>query len=208
MKIRLLFVLSFGLLIAGCAGLPVTDLKRTDSYADKKISEISSAPTVMKPVGTLILDHAFKITLDDKRSPIFTQDGVDSRFELLEVAGKKDQPFTINVVAMCDCLGFAKKAVAPVVYLLNSSGAVVGKETPNERPEKDTLYKMFKTLKGSFPADGTYIVAVVADYHGARDVRVGDAIGYIGLIPFKVAIYQYPRGDVLVSWVAEKKTVN
>jgi hypothetical protein len=208
MKTRLLLVLTSVLLFAGCAGVPVTDLKRTEGFADKKISDISNAPKVMKPVGALAFGKVVKISLDDKLSPVFTQDGVDSRFELLEVIGKKDQPFLINVVAECDCLGFAKKSVAPIAYLLDSTGTVVVHETPNERPEADLMYKMFKTLRGKFPADGTYYVAVVADYHGARNVRVGDAVGYIGFIPFKKAIYQYPTGVVYLGWIEEKKAAN
>lgn len=202
MQTRFLLVLASSLLFVGC--VPVTDLKRTEGFADKKISEISGAPKVMKPVGALVAGKVVKITLDDKLSPVLAQDGVDSRFELLEVTGKKDQPFSMNIVAGCDCLGFAKKSVNPVAYLLDNTGAVVARETPNERPEDDTQYKMFKTMKGKFPSDGTYFVAVVADYHGARDVRVGDAVGYIGVVPIKKAIYQYPTGDVYVSWIAEK----
>lgn len=208
MKNRLPLVLLSVLLFAGCAGVPVTDLKRTEGFADKKISAIADAPKVMKPVGVLALGKVVKITLDEKISPVFTQDAVDSRFELVELVGKKDQPFSINVVAECDCLGFAKKAVAPVAYLLDSSGAVVAQETPNERPVDDVLYKMFKTVKGKFPADGSYYLAVVADYHGARSVRVGDAVGYIGFVPIKKAIYQYPTGLVYIGWVAEQKAAN
>ncbi|MDP1635875.1 MAG: hypothetical protein Q8L69_14490 [Gallionellaceae bacterium] len=205
---RLVSILTAAFILAGCASVPVTDLKRTDAHGDKRISDIASATKVMKPVGSLAYGKVVKITLDNKMSPILTQDAVDSRFELVEVAGKKDQPYTINVVASCDCLGFAKKSVAPVAYLLDAAGVVVAQEVPNERTEDDILYRMFKSLKGKFPADGIYYVAVVADYHGGRNIRVGDAVGYIGFIPFKKAIYQYPTGDVFLGWQAEQKTGN
>lgn len=207
MKLRLLLVLSIGLLFAGCGAMP-TDMKRTEGFADKKITDISSAPKIMKPVGALVPGKPVKITLDEKLSPVFAQGEVNSRFELLEVAGKKDQPYAIDVVARCSCFGFSKRAVHPVGYLLNESGAVVAQETPNARTEGDAFYKMVTSLRGSFPADGTYFVAVVADYHGERKVRVGDAIGYAAGSEFRLPIYQYPTGDVVVSWLAEQKKAN
>lgn len=196
------------LLFAGCSVVPVTDLKRTEGFADKKISDITNAPKLIKPVGTLTLGKVVKITVDKKMSPVLVQGAVDSRFELVEVDGKKDQPFMINVVASCTCLGFAKKSIAPIAYLLDNSGTIVAQELPNKRPVDDQFYKMRKRLKGKFPADGRYYVAVVADYHGGRNVRVGDAVGYLGFVPIKKTIYQYPTGDVFLGWVTEQTAAN
>ncbi len=201
MKLRLVLAVFLSMLFSGCASITY---HRTDAAAgDTKITEIARAPSAVKPVGILPPAKLTKLVIDGKASPVFVQGDVESRFELLELTGKKDQPFTINIVASCDCFGFSKRAMAPVTYLLDGTGKVVVNEQP-EKPVNDVYYKMSKTLQGTFPADGVYYVAVVADYHGARNVRVGDAVGYVGGAEFKLPIYQYPTGSAMVIWVLPK----
>ncbi len=202
MKMRVLLVVFLSLLFSGCASVTY---QRMEGAADKKINDIAQASAAVKPVGILKPVTLTKLVITEKASPVFAQGEVESRFEVLQLTGQKDHRFRIDIMAMCDCLGFSKRSMAPVTYLLDSTGAAITKEVAEMPPESE-WYKMRKTLQGKFPADGTYYLAIVADYHGGRDVRVGDAIGYIGGVEaFRKTIYQYPTGSALVKWFEPKE---
>lgn len=190
----LLALLLVPLVLAACA---TPQVRGTDD-GDRIFESMPAALSALKPTGELSPGGSARLVITEKKSPLLKQGGLNHRFELLELKGRKDQPFIFTTLAVCDCLGFRKWAVAASVSLLDQNGQSIATDSPGRDPQS-------RQLTGVFPADARYYLLVVADrtFEGRRMGSV-TATGMSGLPIMDIAMTVHATGDVIVQWIAPK----
>ncbi|MDR2188736.1 MAG: hypothetical protein LBE62_11935 [Azonexus sp.] len=174
------------LLTSGCA------VSRSNHLGDKVVYDIKSVIYNIDPIRKISPHDAIKIGID-LSSPKIDSSSTKGRFEIFEVAGDKNQSYFISATGVCDCLGFRKEFITPVVYLLDQNGDMVASGSPAGG-------KISQYVSGKFPESGKYYLLVVAD-----DRLDGQRIGQIGDPPDKFKILAIPffaqnTGTVMVNW--------
>jgi hypothetical protein len=157
MRSVLLALVTTSALLSGCAGIV-----RSDPASEKVYRDVSSAVLNTRPIGHVDHGSAQNVKIGDQ-SPSLDADSIKGRFEIVTVRGEMGKKFEINSAAVCDCFGFRKYSVVPVSFLADTTGRVVFKADGSSS----------QTLKGVFPADGTYHLVIVADKSKAG-FRIGE----------------------------------
>lgn len=187
-------VLLLSFLLAACAA----PQQRASNDGGRLFESLQAAQLALKPTGEIAVGGAARLMIDEKKSPLLKQGGVNNRFEILELNGSKGQRFTFTTVSVCDCLGFRKWAVFAASSVLDAQGEVIATDSPGRDPQT-------RQIDGVFPADGRYYLFVVADrtFEG-RPMGQVSATGPTGLPLFDIPITVHATGDVIVKWVAQK----
>lgn len=187
-------LLALALIVASCAA---PQLRATDD-GERVFESIPAALAALSPTGTLSPGASTKLVISEKKSPSLKQGRLNNRFEILEVNGRKGQPFIFTTLAVCDCLGFRKWAVFAAPSLVDQTGQVVAHDKPGYAPE-------MRTIDGVFPEDGRYYLVVVADrkFEGSEMGQIA-ATGLTGLPIMGIPLTVHPTGDLIVQWIATK----
>jgi hypothetical protein len=151
------------LFLTACASVT-----RTEGASGEKYDGLALAAMKSKPLAQLEPGRHVNLKLTEL-SPTVSLGRVVGKFEMLGLRGTKDQTFKIHVMALCDCLGFRKWSVSPVVYLLGPRGEVIAKE--------GVVDPKTRLLEGAFPADGDYQLLIIADT-SALGSRLADVVAY------------------------------
>ena len=159
--------------LLACASAPET--------ADPSSSRASPAG---RGAGTLAEASAFPdplILVSDKKmetelnkdSPALYVNGHRSYFATASFRGKAGQSYKVEVWSLCNCLGFRKRTMHPVVAITKSNGEMMN-QTPTVyepstywSPSRPAL-NIFRShvhavYQGSLPADADYRVVVATD---------------------------------------------
>jgi hypothetical protein len=189
MQIKMLSVAIFSIVLTACASVTRTDVATNKIYPNIKAAVLDTKPLINVTYGEFV-----NVKIENVSPSVSGQKSLN-KFEVVGLDGIKNQPFTIGVNSVCDCLGFKKWAVYPVAYLFDDSGAVIAQEKIGD--------PMSKILTGVFPADGHYKVLVIAD-NTNEGKKIGDAVGYMGAFKFSLAETVHPTGLIQVNWQKQK----
>lgn len=195
---KIFTILAFISFVSGCASVAT----RTDNASDKKYTSVQAAVQETTALTNLIKGKTKGIQIKSE-SPYMLSNETSGRFEVVQLQGTKDEPFTIIANAKCDCWGFRKWSVMPIIYVTDNSGNVIVK---NATPGSSV-----NVIQGTFPQDGKYSVLIGADEKSegrvARTEQASIAFANGIYIPnaFTVAIKSHPTGDVDVTWAQNAK---
>jgi hypothetical protein len=176
--------------LTGCA-----TFKRTENLSSSIYQDPSVASLAVKPIGEVTYGHFVNFDISEDLSPSLSRlGGGKNLFEVIEVDGKKGQPFHFVVSSICDCIGFSKTAVLPVGIMFDKTGGLIAKSVAEPNP-------MLSEMKGTFPYTGPFRLLVIADAKHEGE-KIGDANGFLpGTIPFSVPIKISVDGKVQVEWL-------
>lgn len=180
-------------LLAGCA-----TFKRTENLSSSLYKSPAEASLAVKPIGKAIYGDFVNFNINEDLSPSLSRpDGGKNYFEVIEVDGKKDQPFDFVVASICDCLGFSKTTVLPEALLFGQTGTLIAKAVRVPNP-------VAKEMKGTFPYTGAYRMLVIADAAHEGE-KISEAEGYLpGAIPFGIPMTISVDGKVQVNWLKKQ----
>jgi hypothetical protein len=191
MSMKILVSLVLSLTLISCASVKRTDIEATTTYSDVKTAALATKPLIEVKYSDFV-----NVKISDI-SPSVSGKSAPNKFEVISLAGVKDQAFTVVISSLCDCLGFRKWTVYPVAYMFDSAGGLVANEEKIVDPK-------VKILKGTFPNDGVYKIVVIAD-NTNKGKKIGEAIGYLAGVPvFAVAETIHPTGLIQVNWQKQK----
>lgn len=193
MRLKRILCLTLAITLAGC--VPFMTESRNGKF-DTVFSDIVEAAKTVPPLITMKKGQDTPIKISTEKSPKLKRDNATDSFEVVSLTGKKDEAFTIQLGAICDCLGFRKWSAVPVPLLISPNGTQV-----TFSQEGETTAKI---IRGTFPMDGEYKLIVIADTSLNNRV-VGRAMGYdpATYSQFSVSITAHPEGTVIVWWKQE-----
>ncbi|PKO40242.1 MAG: hypothetical protein CVU33_02615 [Betaproteobacteria bacterium HGW-Betaproteobacteria-6] len=160
---------------------------------DMNFFDISTATMKTKPIGSVDYGESrkFKIT---NSSPNLETDGNKGKYEIFHVSGTQGRPYFISVVAICDCLGFRKQSIIPIIYLLKKNGEMLQRGTQ--------VTPTAQYVSGKFPSSEDYFVLIIAD-----TTKEGESVGRLDVDPVRsisIALTAANTGTAFINW--EKKT--
>lgn len=130
-----------------------------------------------------------------------------SYFKVVSLSVDSPRTVRIQVTSMCDCFGFNKYLVVPLIEMFDSNGQDVALPSPDvesEQADMSNPLRLVATWMFPVPAAGTYRILVAADNARAGST-VATASGSnvsLGLLPalVRIGVKAAPVGDL--SFVA------
>lgn len=157
--IVMLFVLN------GCTTMPPNELYKkiintADKTANTNLEIINNAKAISLPKtihGFSLNRESFRITEDD---PIVDLDKFKSNYKLFSFVMGENANFEIKILSLCDCFGFDKRILSPVIDIITENGDSL-KNISVDKGYNAAAISL--NIKGKSTTKGKYYLLVAAD---------------------------------------------
>ncbi len=195
------------MMLSGCATTGEADFATLEQSATATAkttqAALENSPTLPLKIGK---SSETRLELND---PTLWALGQIANYRIFEFSAPQDGRYKIDLMSLCDCIGFNKKLMRPLGFVLDGEGVVIN-DAPDSIGYKNETWKLPGRIEGvwsgSAQAGQSYYFLVTADNRApGSEVTTSSGLTPAGaaLIPITVSLKSAPTGKVRVMVTVE-----